>query len=67
VNYEEAMVSLDSGKWLEAMKSKKGSMKENQVWTLVHLLGDRKDIECKWIFKKKTYANGNIATTLDLS
>ena len=34
MNYEEAMTSLDSAKWLEAMKSEMGSMYENKVWTL---------------------------------
>jgi hypothetical protein len=52
-NYEEAMMSPDSGKWLEAMKSELGSMSKNQVWTLVDPPSDRKAIECKWIFKKK--------------
>ena len=37
MNYEEAMTSPDSDKWLEAMKSKIGSMYENKVWTLVDL------------------------------
>ena len=32
-NYEEAMMSLDSDKWLEAMKPKIGSMYENKVCT----------------------------------
>ena len=32
-NYEEAMMSPDSDKWLEAMKSEVGSMYENKVWT----------------------------------
>ena len=32
-NYEEAMMSPDSAKWLEAMKSEMGSMYENKVWT----------------------------------
>ena len=36
-NYEEAMMSPDSAKWLEAMKSEMGSMYENKVWTLVDL------------------------------
>ena len=35
--YEEAMMSPDSNKWQEAMKSEIGSMYENQVWTLVDL------------------------------
>ena len=34
-NYEEAMMSPDSSKWLEAMKSEMRSMYENKVWTLV--------------------------------
>ena len=40
-NYEEAMMSPDSAKWLEAMKSEIGSMYENKVWTLVVLPDDR--------------------------
>jgi hypothetical protein len=32
-SYEEAMMSPDSNKWIEAMKSKIGSMYENQVLT----------------------------------
>ena len=59
-NYEEAMMSPDSAKWLEAMKSEMGSMYENKVWTLVDLPDDRQAIENKWIFKKKTDADGNI-------
>ena len=59
-NYEEAMMSLDSDKWLEAMKSEIGSMYENKVWTLVDLPDDRRPIENKWIFKKKTYTDGNV-------
>ena len=56
-NYEEAMMSPDSAKWLEAMKSKMGSMYENKVWTLIDLPNDRRDIEIKWIFKRKTDAD----------
>ena len=41
MNYEEVMVSPDSAKWLEAMKSEMGSMYENKVWTLVDLPDDR--------------------------
>ena len=33
-NYDEAMMSPDSDKWLEDMKSEIGSMYENKVWTL---------------------------------
>ena len=34
-NYEEAMMSPDSNKWLDTMKSEIGSMYENKVWTLL--------------------------------
>ena len=40
-NYEEAMMSPDSTKWLEAMKSEIESMYEKKVWTLVDLPIDR--------------------------
>ena len=59
-NYEEAMMSPDSAKWLEAMKSEIGSMYENKVWTLVDLPDDRQAIKNKWILKKKTDADGNV-------
>ena len=59
-NYEEAMVSPDSAKWLEAMKSEMGSMYENKVWTLVDLLDDQQAIENKWIFKRKMDDDGSV-------
>ena len=40
-NYEEAMMSPDSAKWLEAMKLEIGSMYKNKVWTLIDLPDDR--------------------------
>ena len=46
-NYEEAMVSPDF-------------MYENKAWTLVDLSDNRQAIENKWIFKKKTDADGNV-------
>ena len=66
-NYEEAMMSPDSAKCLEALKSKMGYMYENKVWTLVDLPGVRHAIENKWIFKKKTDADSNVTVyKLDL-
>ena len=59
-NYEEAMMSPDFNKWLEAMKSEIGSMYENKVCTLVDLPDDRQAIENEWIFKKKIGADGNV-------
>ena len=59
-NYEEPMMSPDSAKWLEAMKSEMRSMYENKVWTLVELPDDRQAIENKWIFKRKTDADSSV-------
>ena len=60
MNYEEAMMSPYSDKWLEGMKSKIGSMYENKLWTLVDLPVDRHAIENKWIFKRKTDAGSSV-------
>ena len=57
-NYEEAMMSPDSAKWLEAMKSEMGSM--YKVWTLIDLPDDRRAIENKWIFKRKTDTDSSV-------
>ena len=59
-NYEEAMMSPDSAKWLEAMKSEMGSMYENKVWTLVDLPDDRQAILNKWIFKRKIDTDSSV-------
>ena len=59
-NYEEVMMSPDSAKWLEAMKSEMGSMYENKVWILVDLPNDRRVIENKWIFKRKTDVDSSV-------
>src|SRR3954463_1359608 len=59
-NYEEAMMSPNSAKWLEAMKSEMRSMYENKVWTLIDLPNDRGAIEIKWIFKRKTDADSSV-------
>jgi hypothetical protein len=42
------------------MKYEIRSIHDNQVWTLVDIPSDRKAIENKWIFKKKTDADGNV-------
>ena len=59
-NYEEAMMSPDSTKWFEAMKSEMRSMYENKVWTLIDLPNDQRAIEIKWIFKRKSDANSSV-------
>ena len=50
-SYGEAMVGLDFDKWLEAMKSERGSMYENKVQTLEELLDGRTNVKYRWILK----------------
>jgi hypothetical protein len=49
----------ESERWLEAMRSKIESMRDNRVWNLVDPPDGVRAIECKWIFKKKTDTDGN--------
>ena len=58
--YNEAMMGPDSIKWQSAMKSEIESMYENQVWNLIDPPEGVKPIECKWIYKKKSDADGNV-------
>ena len=67
-NYEEVMVSPDSAKWLEAMKSEMGSMYENKVWALVDLPDDRQAIEINGSSRgRRTLIVVLLSTKLELS
>ena len=67
-NYEEAMVSPDSAKWLEVMKSETGSMYEHKVWTLVDLPDDRRAIEINGSSRgRQTLIVVLLSTKLELS
>ncbi|KAL0294991.1 UNVERIFIED_CONTAM: Retrovirus-related Pol polyprotein from transposon RE2 [Sesamum radiatum] len=58
--YGEAMSDIDSDKWLEAMKSKMDSMGSNEVWTLVDPPKGVRPVGCKWVYKRKLGANGEV-------
>ena len=42
------------------MKSEMRSMYKNKVWTLIDLPNDRRVIENKWIFKRKTDSDSSV-------
>ena len=42
------------------MKDEMTSMSQNKVWNLVDLSGDYKPIGCKWVFKTKRDAKGQV-------
>lgn len=57
----KAAVSCDKkNEWITAMKEEMKSLKENQTWELVQLPKDRKTIGCKWVYKIKYDANGEV-------
>ena len=58
--YQEALNSVESSMWKEAIKSELDSLTMNQTWDLVDLPMGSKPIKCKWIFKRKTKPNGSI-------
>ncbi|KAL0411935.1 UNVERIFIED_CONTAM: Copia protein [Sesamum latifolium] len=54
------MSDIDSDKWLEAIKSKIDSMGSNQVWTLVDPPKGVRPVGCKWVYKCKLGADGEV-------
>ena len=62
VTYAEAMLDIDSQKWVEAMRAEMDSMETNGVWTLVDPPSGVKAIGCKWIYKRKKGPDGKDET-----
>ncbi|KAL0416494.1 UNVERIFIED_CONTAM: Retrovirus-related Pol polyprotein from transposon RE1 [Sesamum latifolium] len=54
------MSDIDSDKWLEATKSEMDSMGLNQVWTLVDPPKGVRPVGCKWVYKRKLGADGEV-------
>ena len=57
---KEATSGDEFKEWNEAMNNEMQSLDENHVWELAELPAGRKAIGCKWIFKRKADADGNI-------
>ena len=60
--FSKAVMSRDSDRRLKAMKSEMDLMYINQVWILVDAPKGVIPIGCKWIFKKKIEADGQVKT-----
>lgn len=56
----EALSGRDSDAWKHAIQSEFQSHIDNGSWELVDLPADRKAIKCRWVFKIKRNANGEI-------
>lgn len=57
---EEALRSKNALSWKAAMDKEFDSLIDNKTWILVDLPSGRKPINCKWVFKTKCDANGDI-------
>jgi hypothetical protein len=60
LNLCEAMRSEDASKWETAMQEEYDSLMANRTWELSTLPEDHKSIGCKWVFRTKHDASGNI-------
>ena len=52
-NFGEAMKSVDSTKWMQAMEEEMNSLRMNKTWELVPRPKNHKLVECKWLYKIK--------------
>ena len=59
-SFSQAMRDSNSTLWYDAMKEEMESMAKNQVWDLVELPKEAVAIGCKWVYKTKRNAFGNI-------
>jgi hypothetical protein len=59
-NVEEALTCENSKEWECAMQEEYDSLMTNNTWTLVPLHVGRKLVSCKWVFKIKQGANGEV-------
>ena len=58
--FRDAITSQDKEKWKVAMEKEMKSLQSNDVWDLVKLPPERKVVGSKWVFKKKTGADGSV-------
>jgi hypothetical protein len=56
----EALSGPDSDKWLSSMESEIKNIESKGTWIEASLPEGRKAVGCKWVFKVKTDADGNV-------
>ena len=60
LNVCEAMSSEDASKWEAAMQEEYDSLMANGTWELAPLPKGRKSVGCKWVFRTKKDASGEV-------
>lgn len=61
ITYKQAVESEDSDRWRHAMKEEFDAHHKNKTWSIVPRRDDMNIIGCKWVYKIKRDANGNVA------
>lgn len=54
------MEAIKKREWCDAMNKELKALEENRTWDLVHLPNKRRTVGCKWVYKLKYKANGEI-------
>ena len=60
ITFQEAISCSESSSWIHAMHDEMASMYHNGVWDLVELPDGCRPIGCKWVFKTKRDARGQV-------
>ena len=58
--YDQAIAAPDSDKWWDAMRDEIESLNKLGVWEVVPRPENRKVIGCKWVYRIKTNAQGEV-------
>lgn len=58
---EDALSGTDAEYWKAAMDEEYKSLLENNTWEITTIPDNKRPIPCKWVFKRKTNENGEIA------
>lgn len=56
----EALSSPEAPMWISAMQEEYTSLLQNETWEITDLPPQRKPVSCKWTFKVKYNAQGQI-------
>ena len=59
-SYREALSSASASDWTSAIAEEYNSLQENDTWVLVPRPKNRRIVKCKWVFRRKYDAHGNL-------
>ena len=60
LSLNDALQIVDASKWELAMQEEYASLMANGTWELAPLPKGRKSVGCKWVFRTKRDAQGNV-------